>query len=598
MDATGDLASCKQVGDGLAGLLHDLGIGVDVHAAHGVVHGRHAGAQVVGGSLELVHLGAVVEVGVSASVAHLVPVLNGLHELLGIDAGSLGDFLERVALEEGAQVIAHLDLAGVSVEQAGLIHASLVPQQVSDLAGLGLDGVGDDVAAVELLNEAVALGVHEDATVVKTHVVDVEQGARHRVAGGVGLNPLHAHEASADALGHDDAVARGCHGVGGVDVLVEVGVVLQTHLNVGAEAACGQDEGLAGELVLVAIRVGGLDGGDGAAVVNDELAGAHAGVDGDAGSLGVALEGPRDLGARLALGNEGALHGVAAEEAHADEVDVVLVAQPLSRLKGAVSQNVDQVVVLVGVVAASDDVTLEELWGVLDALLLLHPVAGGSHAAAGNLRVAADAGQLLEHDDGLAGLGGSEGSGQASAARAEDDHVGVGRGGSLVHGGGVVGGRHGGLEAGLLAGVSHGVEDGHARDGGARDGIDVQGLVVNDEGQHDLLNGLDHAGHLDVVANLDVGDLATLNGDLNVDVGVLAASSGSVGAVLDLGGLGVVGEGNAGNHGGGGDGCDACASALDKAATRSGDAHNRSPFEIPLTVGGQRSVHAVLGAPR
>ena len=162
----------------------------------------------------------------------------------------------------------------------------------------------------------------------------------------------------------------------------------------------------------------------------------------------------------------------------------------------------------------------------------------------------------------------------------------------------MVGGGHGGLEAGLLAGVSHGVEHSHARDSGTGDGVDIQGLVVNDEGQHDLLDGFDHAGHLDVVADLDVGDLATLNGDLNVDVGVLAASSGSVGAVLDLGGLGVVGEGNAGNHGGGGNGCDACASALDKAATRSGDAHNRSPFEIPLTVGGQRSVHAVLGAPR
>ena len=162
----------------------------------------------------------------------------------------------------------------------------------------------------------------------------------------------------------------------------------------------------------------------------------------------------------------------------------------------------------------------------------------------------------------------------------------------------MVGGGHGGLEAGLLASVGHGVEDGHARDGGAGDGVDVQGLVVNDEGQHDLLDGLDHAGHLDVVADLDVGDLATLNGDLNVDVGVLATGGGGVSAVLDLGGLGIVGEGNAGNHGSGGNGCDACASALDKAATRSGDAHNKSPFEVALTVGVQRSVHAVLGAPR
>ena len=162
----------------------------------------------------------------------------------------------------------------------------------------------------------------------------------------------------------------------------------------------------------------------------------------------------------------------------------------------------------------------------------------------------------------------------------------------------VAGGGHGGLEAGLLAGVGHGVEHSHARDGGAGDGVDVQGLVVNDEGQHDLFNRLDHTGHLDVVADLDIGDLATLNGDLNVDVGMLAASGGGVGAVLDLGGLGVVGEGNAGNHGSGGNGCDACASALDKAATRSGDAHNKSPFEICLTVGVQRSVHAVLGAPR
>ena len=505
-----------------------------MHAAHSVVHRGHALAQVVGSGLELVHRGAIVEVGVGALVAHLVPALYGCDQPRRVDAGRLGDLLERVALEQRARVVAHLDLAGVVVEQLGLLNAGFVPQQVGAGASLRLDGVGDDVAAVKLLDKALALGVHQDAAVVQAHVVDVQERAGDGVAGGVGLNPLHAHQVDADCLGHLHAVARGAHSIGGMNALVQVGVVLHAHLDVGAEAARGQDERLAGELELLAVGVLRLHRGYGPVIVHDQLGCLHAGVDRDAGCLGVGLEGPGNLGAGLALGHQRALDGVAAKEAHVVPHDAMLVAQPLGRGQGTCGEDVDQVVVLVSVVTAADDVTLEELGRVLDAFLLLHGVARGRHAAARDLGVAADARQLLDHDDRLAGGRGSEGGGQTRAACADHDDVGVGDFGGLIGGRGVVGRlQRRSVETCLCQGVGDSGQDGRARDGGAGHVVDVERLVLHDGREEQLLDGLDHAGHLVVVADFDGGDLAIGDRHGHVDVSVLAARGGGVGAVLD-----------------------------------------------------------------
>ena len=74
----------------------------------------------------------------------------------------------------------------------------------------------------------------------------------------------------------------------------------------------------------------------------------------------------------------------------------------------------------------------------------------------------------------------------------------------------------------LREGVAHGVYERSAREGRARDSVDVQRLVVDDE-LRDLFHGdVAHALGLACVEHVDAFDRAVLHGHLDVEGSVLA----------------------------------------------------------------------------
>ena len=82
----GHLAGGIQAGDRRALYGEHLCLGRDVQTAHGVVHGWLAGHEVVRAVSDDVHLGAVAEIRILPVGAVLVPLLDGLLQLSGIDA--------------------------------------------------------------------------------------------------------------------------------------------------------------------------------------------------------------------------------------------------------------------------------------------------------------------------------------------------------------------------------------------------------------------------------------------------------------------------------------------------------------------------------
>lgn len=76
----------EQAGDGRAVAIEHLRVGIDVQAAHGVVHRRLVRQDVVRAALDGIERRAVVEVGIGAILTVAVPLLHGLLQLSGIDA--------------------------------------------------------------------------------------------------------------------------------------------------------------------------------------------------------------------------------------------------------------------------------------------------------------------------------------------------------------------------------------------------------------------------------------------------------------------------------------------------------------------------------
>ena len=159
----GHLAGGVQAGNGGVGVVEDLRVGVDMQTAHGVVHGRLVGHQVVGAVFDGVEVAAEVEVGVVAVFAVLVPLLHGLRQFGGVHAEGLAHGFKRVALYDDLARLKVLVLVLVRDQQTGLVGVRLVEQHVRLAVGLLDDGVGQHVATVQLLDEAVAFLVHHDA---------------------------------------------------------------------------------------------------------------------------------------------------------------------------------------------------------------------------------------------------------------------------------------------------------------------------------------------------------------------------------------------------------------------------------------------------
>ena len=117
----GHLAGGVQAGNGGVGVVEDLRVGVDMQTAHGVVHGRLVGHQVVGAVFDGVEVAAEVEVGVVAVFAVLVPLLHGLRQFGGVHAEGLAHGFKRVALYDDLARLKVLVLVLVRDQQTGLV---------------------------------------------------------------------------------------------------------------------------------------------------------------------------------------------------------------------------------------------------------------------------------------------------------------------------------------------------------------------------------------------------------------------------------------------------------------------------------------------
>ena len=379
----GHLAGGVQAGNGGVGVVEDLRVGVDMQTAHGVVHGRLVGHQVVGTALDGVEVAAEVEVGVVAVLAVLVPLLHGLRQFGGVHAKGLAHGFKRVALYDDLARLKVLVLVLVRDQQTGLVGVRLVEQHVRLAVGLLDDGVGQHVATVQLLDEAVAFLVHHDGTAFEAHVSHVQERTGFGVAHGVRLDVLHVDEVRARSLAHGDAVARGSHRVGGQDGVVHGRVVLHAHVDVRAEAAACQHHGLARDGGLLAgHRVLHLHAGDGVAAFH-QFDGGGVLCQRQRVDLSGALRQLRGhLAAAVRDGDDGALRVVAAE---LHEVvlprDAAFEGEPLRAVQRTFGDDLHEGGIAC-VVAAFQHVLRQRVGAVGDAFLHLDPVARRGHLAA------------------------------------------------------------------------------------------------------------------------------------------------------------------------------------------------------------------------
>ena len=381
--------------------------------------------------------------------------------------------------------------------------------------------------------------------VLQTHVADVQQRARFRVAHRIGLDILHIDGVGADLLGHHDAVALGGHRIGGEDLIVHLGVVLHAHIDVGAEASRRQHHGLAFHLGRIA-RHGILHfhARYGARIVGDQLDGlgvvdehdvVHA-VDTVGQLRGHLRPGMSD-------GDDGALDVVAAE---LHEVvlpgDAALVGEPVGRVERAVGDDGHQLRIAL-VVAADEHVGHEVLGAVLYALRHLDPVAGHRHFASREGRIATEDAHLVHKHDALALIGRRNGRRETGTARAYDHDVRLFRELNVAH------------PSGWLAilpivralphriqGAAHGGEEGHRGKRGAADGVYRKRLIVDDRLGHLLHGHIAHPRRLTGIEHGDAIDGAVFGRYLYRELAMLA-HTGADSRYLAIGVLVVAGSG-------------------------------------------------------
>ena len=247
-----------------------------------------AGAGNFAGGEEAGDGGESVEIGMDATHGVVGGGVNG--------GGLLGEVEAEVkaGLEDAGEVVLH-DAGG----EVGHVEEHVGGAGAIDF---GDDSAADDVAAVEFVGEAFALGVAEDGAVAAKGLGEEKAGGALEVeGGGVELNELDVADDGAGAPGHGDAVAGGDIGVGGFFE--------------DATEAAGGEEGGAGKDG-VALFVAGVEG-DGAAdlaVGHEEIGDGGKAKEANVGQRGgFAVEGAGDLFAGgVAVGVEDTVAGVCA----------------------------------------------------------------------------------------------------------------------------------------------------------------------------------------------------------------------------------------------------------------------------------------------
>ena len=359
--------------------------------------------------------------------------------------------------------------------------------------------------------------------------------------------------AHADAGAVVDGIAHGIDGAA---------VNLHHHLGIAHEAAGGEDDGFAVDLVGGAVIITGLDANDLAVVIEDELFGGQLGHEivllvlgfGEIHGAGE-LEGlvrPEDVPAGFGVGavdtpllipggnHEGA-EQAAALELEAEVLDIIIQGGA-----GLVDGLVDDVGLLIAADIVEPDlvdlVGIDIVLAIVKEILEVFAVEG--HGAVGADGVAADLAGSLDAEDGGTLIGRGAVGHDAGAAEADDDDVVavdghrvgalLNRGVPLVR-----------LAAGLVDRAGNAVLDAVGGGGGAGDGIDTERLGLEQAGNEQLLGiGKPLAGGgVGLFDDGNVGDGAVLEGDLAGHLaGDAEAGCGALeGAVLNGGLLGAGG---------------------------------------------------------
>ena len=221
--------------------------------------------------------------------------------------------------------------------------------------------------------------------------------------------------AGAHVAGHDDAVARG-HGVADAHRASDLGGETLGEFGVVGVATGGDDEGLAA----VDRAVLGLDG-HGGAVLHSDLGGLGLGDDFDPGLLGGSKQGVGQHGAS-ALDDVHHREGAVANDGLGLERNGATVDEPVDALAGLGDGDAHELGIK-AVRSVAVEVVVHLLIGQLDALGLLDLGAEAADEALRGGGGTAGDGVLLKNEDRCAGIGGLDGSAQASAATTNDDDV-------------------------------------------------------------------------------------------------------------------------------------------------------------------------------
>ena len=553
MDTAHDFAGAVEaLNDGAVGAQR-VGLGVDAHAAHGVVRGGLALVSHIVGPFdglgparapELVH---VARLGVS------VESLNRLCQRIGGHAHLLGQTLQRGVNHVAVEIVVQIVLERLLAQAVHLVGVFAAENVVYQTLGLGDHGLGHLVAAAVLAHEAFAVLVDE-----AVRGGDIKGGAGLRIAEGQQLNLVHVHQLRANGLRHEDAVAGYAGHVGGGQRGSEVGpllafAVLLAQFDIAGKAAGRQDDALVGHQGYgVAVPTGGVHTNHLVAVGNEALAG---GVHENLHVFTIGQRIGKGLDVAGAVGGGGAM-GARIERAAAQRDEIVEfhahAFQPFQRGVGAGSKHLDQVQIsdliaaVPGLQGKPVGAVKEGLVGFLiglklqaDGVLQLGMLfadglfgQGGLHQrilvagnfgivlqlgigrivdAAGNDGVAAQEPGLFNHDDGRAFVRCADSRGQSRAAAANDDDV--GREGHVLGGGlfKLLAENAFGI-ASLLEAVLHSGYQHTAGHGCTGDGIHGRCLVVHNRGRNFFEYRVGYAGGFHLVNHLYGGDGAVGHG--------------------------------------------------------------------------------------
>ena len=211
-------------------------LGIDLEAAHRVVHGRNAAVDPVGAFGEVGELSSISEVEVLAGLGEFVDARNRGLQSVGRDVEGGRHFVKGLAGLEDARLREDAHFVLMVFDRVRAVFHRLVEERVAIFARLLENGLAHHVAAFEFFDEALPFLIDEDGA-FKARVVDQFDRARNRVAHRIGLDLFHVDGGGAHFFGHEDAVALRAGQVRRLEALAVEGIELGAQRHVRAEAA-------------------------------------------------------------------------------------------------------------------------------------------------------------------------------------------------------------------------------------------------------------------------------------------------------------------------------------------------------------------------